>query len=155
MVSMIMKLSMIFQETAQDCLNVERAGMISTRETTHADRCASPRESYLPWETEISNIGSSGSLQSSICGTNDDRISCSCNKEVENNDNRQQGCQSYFRLKATNGQNKHGQVTLWKVSIQSKRKWCPFLNSGRKLGSSLTGLLFNPTIKSLSIWGSN
>ena len=152
---MIMKLSMIFQETAQDCLNVERAGMISTRETTHADRCASPRESYLPWETEISNIGSSGSLQSSICGTNDDRISCSCNKEVENNDNRQQGCQSYFRLKATNGQNKHGQVTLWKVSIQSKRKWCPFLNSGRKLGSSLTGLLFNPTIKSLSIWGSN
>ena len=36
----IMKLSMNLQETAQDCLNVERAGMISTRQTTHGDRCA-------------------------------------------------------------------------------------------------------------------
>ena len=79
-----MKLSMNLQETAQDCLDVERAGMISTRETTHVDRCASPRESYIPCKTEISNIDSSGSLQSSICGTNDDRTSCSCNKETEN-----------------------------------------------------------------------
>ena len=40
MVSMTMKLSMNLQETAQDRLNVERAGMISTRETTHGDKCA-------------------------------------------------------------------------------------------------------------------
>ena len=111
--------------------------------------CTSAHESYLPCKMEISNIDFSSSLQSSICGT-----SCSCNKEVENNDNRQQGCQSYSRVNAIVGKNKHVQVNLWKVSIQSKRQWCPFFNSGRKLVSSLTGLLFNPTIDSLSIRGS-
>ena len=38
MTSPTIKLSMNLQETGQDCLNVERAGMISTRGTTHGDR---------------------------------------------------------------------------------------------------------------------
>ena len=58
------------KETAQECLNVDHTGMSSTRETTHEDKRPCPGESYLPCKTVISNIDS---LQSGICGTNDDR----------------------------------------------------------------------------------
>ena len=90
-------------DIAHDCLNVEHAGMISTRETTHGGRRPSPGESFLPCKTEISNIDPSGSLQASLCGTGNCRIDCSCNKQKENHDNEQQGCSSNARVNATVG----------------------------------------------------
>ena len=93
------------KETAQECLNVDHAGMSSTRETTHEDKRPCPGESYLPCKTVISNIDSSGSLQSSICGTNDDRTNGSYKRQTENHDNGQPGCPNNARINATVGQN--------------------------------------------------
>ena len=53
----------------------------------------------------ISNIDSSGSLQSSICGTNDDRASGSYKRQTENNDYGQPGCPNNAPVNATVGQN--------------------------------------------------
>ena len=92
-------------DIAQNCLNVEHAGMISTRETTHGGRWPNPGESYLSCKTEILNIDPSGSLQASLCGTGNCRINCSCNKRKENHDNEQQSCLSNTRVNVTVGQN--------------------------------------------------
>ena len=79
-------------DIAHDCLNVEYPGMISTRETTYGGRWPSSGESYLPCNTEISNIDPSSSLQACHCGTGNCRINYSCNKRKEKHDNEQQGC---------------------------------------------------------------
>ena len=76
-----------------------------TRETTHEDKRLCPRERYLTCKSVISNIGSSGSLQSSICGTNDDRASGSYKRQTENHDYGQPGCPNNARVNATIGQN--------------------------------------------------
>ena len=74
------------RDIAHDCLNVEDAGMISTRQTTHGDRWPSPSESYLPCKTEISNIDPQAPFKL-VCVTGNCRINCSCNKRKENHDN--------------------------------------------------------------------
>ena len=104
-------------EMVQDCLNVDHAGMISTRETTHGDKWPCPGESYLPCASEVSNLDSSGPLQSSISGNGDCEANCSCNKQPENHDYGQPGCPGNAHVNATTGQN----VTSPEISMENIR----------------------------------
>ena len=78
--------------------------MTSTRESTHEDRWPSPGESYLPYETEISNMDSSGSLQTGLCGNVTCRSKGSCEKEQEKHDSEQPGSLRNSNIRAVKGQ---------------------------------------------------
>ena len=87
-----------------DCQNVEHANMTSTREPTHEDRCPSLGEKYLPYKTEISNMDSSGSLQTGPCGNVTCRSKGSCKKEQEIHASEQPGCLRNTNIRAVKGQ---------------------------------------------------
>ena len=141
-------------EMVQDCLNVDHAGMISTRETTHGDKWPCPGESYLPCASEVSNLDSSGSLQSSISGNGDCEANCSCNKQPENHDYGQPGCPGNAHVNATTGQNDTSpEISMENIRLeQEKDQTLSLLLQWKKAGIKPDWATVSPYCKELKTY---
>ena len=112
--------------SVSDCQKVGHAGMNPTGEVTHEDTVHHPDEDYLPCESKLPNIHSSGALQTGLSGSTRNGDS-TCKKKIEERTNQSKN----MRSRAVGSENVNSQeiskesirIEQAKDHIELEEKW--------------------------------